>query len=101
MKAVSNYVLLLILALSGCSSLETVVKPTYNNGGYTFEKYKSKSLQAADSAVITGVVTTRRSDESSLISIVRLGCYSQQTGSDAYLFKVKPFDVRSQSKAIS
>ncbi|WP_347158583.1 hypothetical protein [Pontibacter chitinilyticus] len=97
-KIVLNFGLLLLV--SGCCNLNSPMKPTYNNGGYTFKKYKTKSLLAEDSVIISGKITDLNTNKPLVFSTLKLGCISQQTTSGGYKLNIRPFNVKSQLQAI-
>lgn len=91
----------LILLMSGCCNLENVMKPTYNNGGYTLDRYTNKSLLEKDSAVISGKITALKGNESLIPSTIKLGDVFHKTSSGTYKLKVRPSEAKRHLTAIS
>lgn len=85
--------------MSSCYSTKTALQPTYNKGGYVFNKYDSKSLIQEDSILIVGRISALDKTETLVAPTVKYGCIVQQPGSGEYRIKAKAADVKFQLSA--
>lgn len=81
----AGLIILLIVASSSKNVLE--LYPTYNRGGYTFDRHKSTRLQRQDSAVVTGSIRDIDNQEILIGSNVVLGCIKKNVSDSLYYIK--------------
>ncbi|GAA4303757.1 hypothetical protein [Nibribacter koreensis] len=86
----------LALIVSSCTSVKPVLQPTYNKGGYTFQKYHSKSLATEESVVIVGSITDLVKNNNLGSSSIKYECTTQQSSSGEFSLKGKASAIKFQ-----
>ncbi len=94
---------IIALLVQGCFNIQPTLTPTYNDGGYNFNKFNSENLLKQDSIIVSGKVISLNKADTNFFATVQLGCNKANTVNSVgnYKLKLRPSDYKFQLTAIS